>query len=85
MEESWFFSRYMLYGMHGNVWEWTQDSWQDFLVGEEDPVHIEPNSDRIIRGGSWGGNARYLRSANRGFVFAGNGYNLIGFRLVRTL
>ena len=79
---------YGLFDMHGNVWEWTQNSWQNFLVGEEDPLHTDfVLSIRVIviRGGSWFSVAQYLRSAYRYYWFAGNWNRDIGFRLVRTL
>ena len=76
---------YGLFDMSGNVWEWTQDSWQDFLIGGEDPLHTSSGSRRVIRGGSWYYIARSLRSANRYFVNAGIRYNFVGLRLVRTL
>ena len=76
---------YGLFDMSGNVWEWTQDSWQNFLIGGEDPLHIDSGATRIIRGGGWDYLARRLRSAHRLFSYAGSGSNNIGFRLARTL
>ena len=76
---------YGLFDMSGNVWEWTQDSWQNFLVGGEDPLHASSGSERVIRGGSWISNAQNLRSANRDSGYADYRYSVIGFRLVRTL
>ena len=79
---------YGLFDMSGNVWEWTQDSWQNFLVGGEDPLHTSSGSKRVIRGGSWGNFAKYLRSAFRYGDYgdyADHGGNNVGLRLVRTL
>ena len=76
---------YGLFDMSGNVWEWTQDSWQNFLVGGLDPLHISLGSRRVIRGGRWDYFAQYLRSASRGYGLAGYGHGNIGLRLVRTL
>ena len=76
---------YGLFDMHGNVWEWTQDSWRNFLPGGKDPLHTDSGSFRVIRGGSLGIDAQYLRSANRSFWNAGHGHYDIGFRLVRQL
>lgn len=61
-----------LYDMLGNVWEWTDSLWSD------------TGSNRVIRGGSWGSDARYLRSAYRGGYSPGNRSTNLGFRLVRT-
>ncbi len=59
-----------LYDMAGNVWEWT-DSWYD-----------SNRSYRVIRGGSWYGNAEYCRSAYRNYVTPVHRNDDVGFRLV---
>ena len=75
-----------LYDMHGNVDEWVQDYWDsDFYSGSSpkiDPVNSIKASDRVIRGGSWASDARFLRSAYRDY--SGPGIRLIGlgFRLL---
>ncbi|MCY4523593.1 MAG: formylglycine-generating enzyme family protein [Halobacteriovoraceae bacterium] len=76
---------YGLFDMHGNVWEWTRDSWRDFLEGGVDPLHTDSESGRVTRGGSWGEDASDLRSANRQYGHSTNGDYYVGFRLVRTL
>ena len=76
---------YGLFDMSGNVWEWTQDSWQNFLVGGEDPLHASSGSRRVIRGGGWGNYAEYLRSADRYYGNADYRHADVGLRLVRTL
>jgi formylglycine-generating enzyme required for sulfatase activity len=38
----------------------------------------------VVRGGSWGHDARYLRSANRGGLGPDYRDTYVGFRLVRT-
>ncbi len=82
-----------LYDMHGNVWEWCQDgfdndAYQKFATetavdprGDED----EP-SERVLRGGCWNFYARYARSSYRyraspDRTAGANG----GFRVVRGL
>lgn len=58
------------YDMHGNVYEWCLDWWQDNLstTPAEDPVGRSSGSRRVVRGGGWytgGGYAARCRSAYR--------------------
>jgi len=80
-----------LYDMHGNVWEWCQDSCDydkgvvtdTYYDGVVDPV-CKSGSSRVDRGGSWGGDARYCRSANRYGDTPDFRRGRLGFRLART-
>ena len=77
-----------LFDVHGNVWEWVQDCYVDSYAGGPTDGSARSSSGcslRVLRGGSWGSNPRFLRSANR----LRNGPDSrnwgIGFRLARTL
>jgi formylglycine-generating enzyme required for sulfatase activity len=79
-----------LYDMHGNVWEWVEDDWHDNYEGA--PTDGKPwiyestrGASRVIRGGSWGGPARYCRSAIRLGGEPGGRDASLGFRLARSV
>ncbi|MEN9849421.1 MAG: hypothetical protein RL368_2161, partial [Pseudomonadota bacterium] len=71
--------------MHGNVWEWCQDEWHgDFADANADGTAYgseDNDCSRLLRGGSWVGNADVCRSAVRSHYSGRNdGYG--GFRVV---
>ena len=74
-----------LYQMHGNVWEWCQD-WQGDYPKEDvvDPVGPDTGSCRVLRGGSWFYDARYVRSAFRYWHAPGDRNSYLGFRLLSS-
>ncbi|MCS0632000.1 bifunctional serine/threonine-protein kinase/formylglycine-generating enzyme family protein [Telluria mixta] len=78
-----------LFDMHGNVWEWVQDVVHDNYDGAPlDGSAWEEGGDqarRILRGGSWLYNPRYLRSALRNGFSAALSNDIVGFRIVRDL
>jgi formylglycine-generating enzyme required for sulfatase activity len=71
-----------LHDMHGNVYEWCEDTYDRSLPGGRDPVaKHDGGSVRVFRGGGWKSPARYCRTANRSADTPDNrGYDL-GFRL----
>ena len=81
-----------LYDMSGNVLEWTLDEYKDSYSGAPAnglPVCLTPtcrqkSSRRVIRGGSWFGDARYLRVADRAVPAPGFRGLSLGARLCRT-
>jgi formylglycine-generating enzyme required for sulfatase activity len=78
-----------LFDMHGNVWEWVQDVVHDNYDGAPlDGSAWETGGDqgrRILRGGSWLYNPRYLRAALRNGFSAALSNDIVGFRVVREL
>ena len=78
-----------LHDMHGNVWEWVEDCWNDsssyagpldgsaWLVGK--------CSARVLRGGSWFVGPSWLRAAARYRYALGRRNSNVGFRVARTL
>jgi len=74
-----------LYEMHGNVWEWCQDWWQEDLGKDPvtDPQGAKKGEYRVLRGGSWIYDGRDVRSAIRYRFHPGFRINYIGFRLAR--
>ena len=75
-----------VYDMHGNVWEWVEDCYNDSYVGAptDGSAWESGNCDRRVwRGGSWSILPRYLRSANRDGSTTENRYSRLGFRVLR--
>lgn len=57
-----------LYGVHGNVWEWVQDWYDERYYASSpsvDPKGPPTGSGRVVRGGSWHQTATSWRSAFR--------------------
>jgi formylglycine-generating enzyme required for sulfatase activity len=73
-----------LYQMHGNVWEWCQDCWDDYANTPTDgsAARSGDSGRRVLRGGSWDYYPSWLRSALRVSRSPGYRYYDIGFRVV---
>ena len=74
-----------LHDMLGNVSEWVQDWYGGYPGGTvTDPRGPESGSDRVIRGGSWGGVAGFVRAPVRSRHPPDFRFPSLGFRLLRT-
>ncbi len=81
-------NRWGLYQVHGNVWSWTEDCWNENYHNAPDNGAAWTTGDcgpRVLRGGSWNFVPMDLRSADRFRNDAGSRYGYYGFRLARTL
>jgi formylglycine-generating enzyme required for sulfatase activity len=73
-----------LYDMHGNVWEWVQDWYQDNYYSSSpaaDPPGPSSGSSLVLRGGSWNLGPWISRSANRYDLAPDYRQNHLGLRL----
>jgi formylglycine-generating enzyme required for sulfatase activity len=72
-----------LYDMHGNLWEWCQDSWHDSYENaptDGTPWADKESSNHVIRGGSWYSKPRDCRSASRNKI--NSEFNAVCLRVV---
>jgi len=59
-----------LYDMHGNLWEWCSDAYEN------------NNNFRVVKGGSWASEAKDCRSATRKRLEPDEKRSVVGFRLL---
>lgn len=70
--------------MHGNVWEWCLDHYQDsyYELGSQNPTGPQSGNRRVIRGGSWDSSTENnLRSSYRSNGQPTSRSNDLGFRV----
>ena len=80
-----------LFDLHGNVWEWCQDSYVAKPGRKETGDNVSTVSlsigdkvSRMYRGGSWFTRPALVRSATRGAYAPSTRHSTIGFRPART-
>ncbi len=73
-----------LHDMHGNVFEWCGDWYQDSYedLSGTDPTGPEKGKSRVLRGGCWNYKSKLMRSAARFRDDPGNAIVTYGFRVV---
>ncbi|MBO3457462.1 formylglycine-generating enzyme family protein [Aetokthonos hydrillicola] len=76
-----------LYDMHGNIWEWCQDTWHDSYEGA--PVDgtawvsdDKNNTLHLLRGGAWNNVPRICRTIDRDWFARDYSDSNVGFRVV---
>jgi formylglycine-generating enzyme required for sulfatase activity len=77
-----------LYNVHGNVWEWTEDCWHDYIGAPTDGSvwkTLFTDGSRVLRGGSWSSYPGNLRAAGRLRFALGLRIGSHGFRVARFL
>jgi formylglycine-generating enzyme required for sulfatase activity len=76
-----------LFDMHGNVWEWCWDRYDEKYYASSpgaDPLGPSGAVDRVIRGGCWYRDPQQCRAAYRYGYTPGYRFNNLGFRVARV-
>lgn len=74
--------------VHGNVWEWTADCWNDnhdSAPGDGSALETGGCSARVLKGGAWNSDPAELRSASRLGAAPDARTSSYGFRVARDL
>lgn len=71
--------------MHGNVWEWCEDTYGEYRAQGDEAAIVNANvPNRVLRGGSWSGGTNGCRGSQRSNLTPGYASNNVGFRSART-
>lgn len=76
-----------LFDMSGNVWEWVEDNYHDNYRGApiDGSAWVDGSSNHLLRGGSWGSDAKYGKASYRSRLGSSYRHYGYGFRVARTL
>ena len=77
-----------VHDMHGNVYEWVEDCWNENHSGADGTGQARRDGDckyRVMKGGSWVTHGYQMRAAARVRYVTDYRYDDYGFRLARTL
>ncbi|WP_085690372.1 MULTISPECIES: formylglycine-generating enzyme family protein [unclassified Pseudomonas] len=77
-----------VYDMHGNIYEWTADCYnEDYVGAPSDGSAITTGNCKVrrIRGNDWGEAPVFSRSGNRNATYSDTRGDWIGFRVARDL
>lgn len=77
-----------MHDMHGNIWEWCSDWYDDAYYVQSpprDPAGPTDGARRVLRGGGWLTPVVNCRSALRGHNTVGARHKYNGFRLALSI
>jgi formylglycine-generating enzyme required for sulfatase activity len=80
-------NKWHLFDMHGNVWEWCQDRYQNDYYDSspmKNPMGPSSGGFRVIRGGGWDSSTTCCSAAYRDNLTMNDGDHNIGFRVCCT-
>jgi formylglycine-generating enzyme required for sulfatase activity len=80
-------NRFGLNDMQGNIWEWVQDCWHDNYnkaPGDGSPWVSGDCQRRVVRGGGFNRETKFMRSASRYWIVGELRSALAGFRVARA-